>query len=82
MASRKGAQAATWHAVLEATGVYHEAVALALHEAGVRVSVVNPAQVKDFARGLAVRTKNDARDSAVLARYGALVQPLAWQPPP
>lgn len=79
---RKGVAGAPWHAVLEATGVYHEAVALALHQAGVRVSVVNPAQVKDFARGLAVRSKSDARDSAVLARYGALVQPSAWAPPP
>lgn len=70
------------HGVLEATGVYHETAALELVEAGVRVSVLNPAQVKDFARGLAVRTKTDATDRVVLARYGALVKPDAWQPPP
>lgn len=67
--------------VMEATGVYHEAVATWLHDAGATVAVVNPAQVKDFARGLAVRTKTDRRDSVVLARYGALVKPAAWQPP-
>jgi transposase len=67
--------------VMEATGVYHEAVATWLHDAGATVAVVNPAQVKDFARGLAVRTKTDRRDSVVLARYGALVQPRPWQPP-
>ena len=47
----------------------------------ITVSIVNPAQVKDFGRGLAVRTKNDRIDSTVLARYGALVKPRPWQPP-
>ena len=41
-----------------------------------RVSVVNPAQVRDFAKGLAVRGKTDASDRAVLARYGVTVKPL------
>ena len=70
------------HAVLEATGVYHEAIAMTLHRAGARVSVVNPAQVKHFAQGLAVKSKTDASDPLVLARYGALVKPPAWGPPP
>jgi transposase len=38
------------HVVMEATGVYHESVAFALFEAGVVVSIVNPAQVKAFGR--------------------------------
>ena len=63
------------HAVLEATHVYYEAIALWLADAGVTVSIANPAQVRDFARGLAVRTKTDGVDSVVLARYGALVNP-------
>ena len=66
---------------MEGTGVYHEQAALALADAGVTVSIVNPAQVKDFGRGLAVRTKTDGVDSFVLARYGALVKPAAWTPP-
>jgi transposase len=70
------------HFVMEATGVYHEAAALALHRAGATVSVANPAQVRDFAKGLAVRTKTDAKDSVVLARYGHLAKPRAWVPPP
>lgn len=61
------------HGVMEATGVYHELAALSLSEAGMSVSVVNPVQVKDFAKGLAVRTKTDGSDSLALARYGALV---------
>jgi len=69
------------HVVMEGTGVYHEQAALALADAGVTVSIVNPAQVKDFGRGLAVRTKTDGVDSFVLARYGALLKPKAWVPP-
>ena len=69
------------HVVMEATGVYHEQAAMALADAGITVSIVNPAQVKDFGRGLAVRTKTDGVDSFVLARYGALLKPVAWTPP-
>lgn len=69
------------HVVMEGTGVYHEQAALALADAGVTVSIVNPAQIKDFGKGLAVRTKTDGVDSFVLARYGALVKPAAWTPP-
>lgn len=69
------------HAILEGTGVYHEQAAMALSDAGVTVSIVNPAQVRDFAKGLAVRSKTDGIDSQVLARYGALVQPQVWTPP-
>lgn len=69
------------HAILEGTGVYHEQAALALADAGVTVSIVNPAQVKDFGRSLGVRTKTDGVDSFVLARYGALLKPRPWTPP-
>lgn len=70
------------HIVMEATGVYHEQAAQALADASIAVSSINPAQIKDFGRGLAVRTKTDGVDSFVLARYGALLKPAAWQPPP
>jgi len=69
------------HVVMEATGIYHEVAADKLVELGAVVSIVNPAQVKHFAQGLAVRTKTDASDAAVLARYGALLSPAPWQPP-
>lgn len=59
------------HAIMEGTGVYHEQAALALSDAGLTVSIVNPTQVKDFGRSLGVRTKTDGVDSWVLARYGA-----------
>src|SRR3954452_6951526 len=38
------------HACLEATGRHSLGIALALHEAGHVVSIVNPAQIRDFAR--------------------------------
>jgi transposase len=68
-------------AILEGTGVYHEQAALALTDAGVTVSIVNPAQVKDFGRSLGIRTKTDGVDSLILARYGALLNPKPWHPP-
>lgn len=80
-AAKHGALPAELHAVMEGTGVYHEQAALALCDAGVTVSIVNPAQARDFAKGLAVRTKTDGVDSLVLARYGALLKPAAWTPP-
>src|SRR5512144_1911326 len=79
-AARPGAPAAQLHAVMEATGVYHDVAAHTLFEAGVTVSIVNPAQAKDFARGLAVRTKTDGVDGHILARFGTLLKPPAWQP--
>jgi transposase len=64
---------------MEGTGVYHEQAALA--DAGATVSIVNPAQVKDFGRSLGVRTKTDGVDSFVLVHYGALIDPKPWTPP-
>jgi transposase len=69
------------HVVMEPTGVYHEAAALALADAGLVVSLVNPAQLRAFAQGLGVKTKTDKADSNVLARYGATQNPAPWQPP-
>ena len=68
--------------VIEATGVYHEALALFLHQAGARVCVVNPYQVKEFARSRGIRTKNDRHDGHVLALFGRERRAQAWQPPP
>lgn len=70
------------HAVFEATGPYHEAAALAFFEAGARVSVVNPAQIKHFAKGQGVKAKNDKQDAAVIARFCLLNNPRLWQPEP
>jgi len=79
--NKNGVEPADLHVIMEGTGVYHEQAAFALHDAGATVSIVNPAQIKNFGRGLAVRTKTDGVDSLVLARYGALLNPPAWTPP-
>lgn len=68
--------------VLEATGVYHEAVALFLHQAGCQVAVTNPLHIKRFAQSHGIKTKNDLHDGRVLALYGHERRPKAWQPPP
>jgi transposase len=68
------------HFVMEATGIYHEALAQALYTAGARVSVVNPAHIKQYAQSFGRRSKTDKRDSLMIALYGATQQPRLWQP--
>lgn len=68
--------------VMEATGVYHEQLALALHEKGFQVSVVNPAQIKAFGKSLGSTHKTDKQDSMVIALYGESRRPALWQPEP
>jgi transposase len=68
------------HFVMEATGVYHEQLAVYLYGKCAVVSVVNPAQVKFYAQSLGVQSKNDKKDSVVLARYGVNEKPRRWQP--
>ena len=73
--------AAQVHVVMEPTGVYHEAAAFALSEAGIRVSLVNPLHLRRYAQSLGVLSKNDATDAAMLARFGQERRPEPWQPP-
>lgn len=61
--------------VLEATGGYETDVATALALAGLPVALVNPRQVRDFARALGRLAKTDALDAAVLALFAARVRP-------
>lgn len=69
------------HACLEATGRHSLGVALALHAAGHVVSIVNPAQIRDFARARLGRNKSDTIDAGYIREYGAMVRPPAWTPP-
>lgn len=70
------------HICMEATGVYYEALALKLHDAGLKVSVVNPSCIKGFGRSENIRNKNDAIDAGLIARYCAAMKPVPWVPPP
>jgi transposase len=61
--------------VLEATGGYERASAAALATAGLPVAVVNPRQVRDFAKATGQRAKTDRLDAAVLALFAERVSP-------
>ena len=69
------------HVCMEATGRHSLGVALALHDAGHVVSVVNPAQIRDFARTKLGRNKTDKIDAALIREYGELFKPGPWTPP-
>jgi transposase len=61
--------------VLEATGGYEVNVATALALAGLPVAVVNPRQVRDFAKSLGKLAKTDRLDAGVLARFAQAIRP-------
>lgn len=61
--------------VLEATGALEAAAVAALAAAGLPVAVVNPRQVRDFARAMGHLAKTDAIDARVLAEFARRVRP-------
>lgn len=63
--------------VIEATGGYELAVVGALGAAALPVVVVNPRQVRDFAKATGRLAKTDQLDAAILARFAEQVQPEA-----
>lgn len=67
--------------VLEASGGYEAAAAAELRAAGLAVAVVNPRQVRDFAKAVGQLAKTDALDAALLARFARAVRPDARPAP-
>jgi transposase len=61
--------------VLESTGHLHEALVVALGDAGLRVFVANPRWVRHFAQGRGLLAKTDRIDAAILALYAEKVRP-------
>jgi transposase len=61
--------------VLEATGGFERTVVRALAAAGLAVAVVNPRQVRDFARATGTLAKTDRIDASILARFAEAVRP-------
>ncbi len=61
--------------VLEATGGLERGLVAALDAAGLSVSVVNPRQVRHFARAAGRLAKTDVIDAQMLARFGKVMQP-------
>jgi transposase len=66
---------------LEATGVYHFDLAVALHDAGVALMVVNPKSSHNFAKALMKNSKTDAVDAETLAQYAERMDFVAWTRP-
>jgi transposase len=62
--------------VMEATGGLELLLSGALAAAGVRVVVVNPRQVRDFAKATGRLAKTDARAAEVLAQFAEAVRPV------
>jgi len=71
----------TAHVCMEATGAYWEEFAEFLADAGLQVSVVNPAHIKSFGESLGLRSKTDKADARVIARFCAERRPARWQAP-
>ena len=69
------------HVCMEATGRHSLGLALALHDAGHVVSIVNPAQIRDFARTKLGRNKTDKVDASLIREYAELFKPTPWAPP-
>jgi transposase len=61
--------------VMEATGGYETTVAAALASAGLPVAVVNPRQIRDYARATGQLAKTDRLDARVIALFAAAVRP-------
>lgn len=66
--------------VMEATGVYHEHLALKLFKSEERVSVVLPNKSKKYIQSLGIKTKNDKTDAKAIAMMGAQQNLDLWQP--
>jgi transposase len=70
------------HVVCEATGGYQNALVAYLHTHAIALSVINPRQVRDFARSRGILAKTDRLDARVLADFGAANAPAPQAPRP
>jgi transposase len=67
--------------VMEATGIYYLDAAVALHNAGIPVSVINPRAAHHFAKVMLQDSKTDRIDARLLAEYARRMTFKPWQPP-
>ena len=74
-------KASVSHVCLEATGLYHLDLALALDDARLDLMVINPKAAKRFAQAMQTRIKTDAVDAAVLAEFARRMPFTPWQRP-
>jgi transposase len=67
--------------VFEATGPYHRMLEHRLSQAGIPLAKVNPRQARRFAEAIGTLAKTDRVDAALLARFGAVIEPQVRKPP-
>lgn len=78
---QEAAEALDIHVCMEATGIYWEDVAAYLATKTMKVSVLNPLQIKAFGASRMVRTKTDKVDAQLIAEFCFERKPDAWQAP-
>jgi transposase len=61
--------------VMEATGGYETQMAYALYKAGICPAVVNPREVRNFAKATKKLAKTDTIDAQILAHFAAVIKP-------
>jgi transposase len=61
------------HVVCEATGRYGRLLARQMDAAGIVMSIVNPRQVRDFARATGQLAKTDALDAGIILRFASVM---------
>lgn len=66
---------------LEATGVYHFDLSVVIHDAGIKLMVINPKASHNFAKALMKNNKSDAIDADTLAQYAERMDFVAWTRP-
>ncbi|WP_338869245.1 IS110 family transposase [Spirosoma sp. SC4-14] len=68
------------HYLMEATGVYYEHLALALHQKGAHVCVILPQKAKYYVKALGIKTKTDGVDAQALATMVCQQRLEVWRP--
>lgn len=71
-----------FHFCMEATGVYGDALASFLYDAGYTVSVVNPAQIRGYGQSELSKIKSDKADAKLIARFCSKMNPTPWKAKP
>ena len=68
------------HCIMEASGPYYLKLAYYLSQREIKVSVINPLQIKHFVRMRMIKAKTDKKDAQMIALYGQSERPDLWDP--
>jgi len=63
--------------VMESTGGYERPLAQSFAKSNIPVAIINPRQIRDFAKSLGILAKTDSLDSKVIALFAEKIQPKA-----